>query len=160
MWRLVFGLGILHVGATAARELGDFFGTLDALQKASLEELQKAPNTGDVVAQSIRDWFGNKDNQNLIEALRRHGLNFGKGEEAAKVDDRLEGKTWVITGTLSEPREVFADLIRRHGGRVAASISGKTDFLLAGEEAGSKMEKARSLNVRVVNEDEFRQLIG
>jgi DNA ligase (NAD+) len=159
MWRLVFGLGILHVGATAARELGDFFGTLDALQKASLEQLQKAPNTGDVVAQSIRDWFDNKDNQNLIEALRRHGLNFGKGEEAAKVDDRLEGKTWVITGTLSEPREVFADLIRSHGGRVAGSISGKTDFLLAGEEAGSKLEKARSLNVRVVDEEEFRQLI-
>jgi DNA ligase (NAD+) len=157
---LVFGLGILHVGATAARELADFFGTLDALGKASLEELQKAPNTGDVVAQSIRDWFDNKDNQELIEALRRHGLNFGKGEEAAKVDDRLEGTTWVITGTLSQSRDVFADLIRSHGGRLASSVSGKTDFLLAGEEAGSKLEKARSLNVRVVNEEEFRRLIG
>jgi DNA ligase (NAD+) len=160
LWRLVFGLGILHVGATAARELADFFGTLDALGKASLEELQKAPNTGDVVAQSIRDWFDNKDNQELIEALRRHGLNFGKGEEAAKVDDRLEGTTWVITGTLSQSRDVFADLIRSHGGRLASSVSGKTDFLLAGEEAGSKLEKARSLNVRVVNEEEFRRLIG
>jgi DNA ligase (NAD+) len=159
-WRLIFGLGILHVGATAARELADFFRTLDALSKASLEELQKAPNTGDVVAGSIRDWFDNKDNQELIEALRRHGLSFGGGEETAKVDDRLEGTTWVITGTLSESREVFADLIRSHGGRLAASVSGKTDFLLAGEEAGSKLERARSLGVRVVNEEEFRRLIG
>jgi DNA ligase (NAD+) len=160
LWRLVFGLGILHVGATAARELADFFGTLDALGKASLEELQKAPNTGDVVAQSIRDWFDNKDNQELIEALRRHRLNFGKGEEAAKVDDRFDGTTWVITGTLSQPRDVFADLIRSHGGRLASSVSGKTDFLLAGQEAGSKLEKARSLSVRVVNEEEFRRLVG
>jgi DNA ligase (NAD+) len=160
VWRLVFGLGILHVGATAARELADFFGTLDALLKASVEELQKAPNTGEVVARSIRDWFDNKDNQELIEALRRHGLNFGGHGEAARVDDRLEGTTWVITGTLSEPREVFADLIRSHGGRSTSSVSGKTDFLLAGDEAGSKLEKARSLNVRVVNEQEFRGLIG
>jgi DNA ligase (NAD+) len=160
VWRLVFGLGILHVGATAARELADFFGTLDALRKASVEELQKAPNTGEVVARSIRDWFDNKDNQELIEALRRHGLNFGGHGEAARVDDRLEGTTWVITGTLSEPREVFADLIRSHGGRSTSSVSGKTDFLLAGDEAGSKLEKARSLNVRVVNEQEFRGLIG
>ena len=159
IWRLIFGLGILHVGATAARELADFFGTLDALRKASVEELQKAPNTGEVVARSIRDWFDNKDNQELIEALRRHGLKFGGGEESSKIDDRLEGTTWVITGTLSEPREALADLIRSHGGRVASSVSGKTDFLLAGEEAGSKLEKARSLNVRVVNEEEFRGLV-
>jgi DNA ligase (NAD+) len=72
----------------------------------------------------------------------------------------LEGTTWVITGTLSEPREVLADLIRSHSGRLAASVSGKTDFLLAGEEAGSKLDRARALGVRVVNEEEFRRLIG
>ena len=159
-WRLIFGLGILHVGATAARELADFFGKLDALQKAPVEELQKAPNTGEVVARSIRDWFDNKDNQELIEALRGHGLSFGGREEGAKVDDRLEGTTWVITGTLTQPREELAELIRSHGGRLTSSVSGKTDFLLAGDEAGSKFEKARSLNVRVVNEEEFRGLIG
>ena len=159
VWRLIFGLGILHVGATAARELADFFGTLDALGKASVEELQKAPNTGEVVARSIRDWFDSKDNQELIEALRRHGLSFGGREEGAKVDDRLEGTTWVITGTLSGSREAFAGLIKSHGGRLTSSVSGKTDFLLAGDDAGSKLEKARSLNVRVVNEEEFRRLI-
>jgi DNA ligase (NAD+) len=140
--------------------LADFFGRLDALGKASVEELQKAPNTGEVVARSIRDWFDNKDNQELIEALRRHGLSFGGREEGAKVDDRLEGTTWVITGTLSGSREAFAGLIKSHGGRLTSSVSGKTDFLLAGDDAGSKLEKARSLNVRVVNEEEFRGLIG
>jgi DNA ligase (NAD+) len=159
LWRLIFGLGILHVGATAARELADFFGTLDALRDASVEELLKAPNTGEVVARSIRDWFDNRDNQELIEALRRHGLSFGSREEASRIDDRLDGTTWVITGTLSQPREVFADLIRSHGGRLASSVSGKTDFLLAGADAGSKLDKARSLSVRVVNEEEFNRLI-
>jgi DNA ligase (NAD+) len=159
LWRLIFGLGILHVGATAARELADFFSNLDGLRAATVEELQKAPNTGEVVARSIRDWFDNKDNQALIEALRRYGLNFGGREEASKVDDRLEGTTWVISGTLSKPREVFADLIRSHGGRLTSTVSGKTDFLLAGDEAGSKLEKARSLNVRVVSEQEFRRLV-
>jgi DNA ligase (NAD+) len=160
VWRLIFGLGILHVGATAARELADFFGNLDALGKASVEELQKAPNTGEVVARSIRDWFDNRDNRDLIEALRRHGLNFGGQEGAPKVDDRLEGTTWVITGTLSKPREAFAELIRSHGGRLASSVSGKTDFLLAGEEAGSKLDKARTLNVRIVKAADFHRLIG
>ena len=159
LWRLIFGLGILHVGATAARELADFFGTLDALRGASVEELQKAPNTGEVVAQSIRDWFSNPDNLELIEALRRHGLSLGGREETVQVDDRLDGTTWVITGTLSQPREVLADLIRSHGGRLASSVSGKTDFLLAGAEAGSKLDKARSLSVQVVKEEEFRRLI-
>ena len=159
LWRLLFGLGILHVGATAARELADFFGDLDALRNASIEELQRAPNTGEVVARSIRDWFATKDNQALIEALRKHGLNFG-GKENAPIDDRLAGTTWVITGTLSEPREVFAELIRNHGGRLASSVSGKTDFLLAGPEAGSKLEKARSLGVRTINEEEFRRLLA
>ena len=158
-WRLIFGLGILHVGATAARELADFFGNLDGLGAATVEELQKAPNTGEVVARTIRDWFDSKDNQALIEALRRYGLNFGGRAEASKVDDRLEGTTWVITGTLSQPREVFADLIRSHGGRLTSTVSGKTDFLLAGDEAGSKLEKARSLSVRVVSEQEFRRLV-
>jgi DNA ligase (NAD+) len=159
-WRLLFGLGILHVGATAARELAEYFGSLDALQKASLESLKKAPNTGEVVAQSIWEWFRNPDNLSLVEALRGHGLNFGsKGCEEPK-SDRLVGSTWVITGTLSEPREVLAELIRSHGGKVSGTVSGKTDYLLVGEEAGSKLEKARSLGVKTVSETEFRKLIS
>ncbi|MBV8815972.1 MAG: NAD-dependent DNA ligase LigA [Verrucomicrobia bacterium] len=158
LWRLIFGLGILHVGATAARELGDFFGTLDALRDASVDELQRAPNTGEIVARSIKDWFSDSNNRALVEALRKHGLNFGGGKEE-QVDDKLMGTTWVITGTLSGPREVFADLIRKHGGRLTSSVSGKTNFLLAGSDAGSKLDKARGLGVRVVNEEELRRLI-
>jgi DNA ligase (NAD+) len=158
LWRLIFGLGILHVGATAARELADFFSTLDALRDASVEDLQRAPNTGEIVARSIKDWFSDPDNRALIEALRKHGLNFGGGKEE-RLDDKLVGTTWVITGTLSEPREAFAHLIRRHGGRLTSSVSGKTNFVLAGTDAGSKLDKARGLGVRVVSEEEFRRLI-
>jgi DNA ligase (NAD+) len=159
-WRLLFGLGILHVGATAARELAEYFGNLDALQKASVESLKKAPNTGEVVAQSIWEWFRNSDNVALIEALRGHGLNFGTKESEQPKSDRLAGSTWVITGTLSEPREVLAELIRSHGGKVSSTVSKKTDYLLVGEEAGSKLEKARSLGVKTVSEAEFRKLVS
>ena len=159
-WRLLFGLGILHVGATAARELAEYFGNLDALQKASLESLKKAPNTGEVVGQSIWEWFHNPDNLALIQALRDHGLNFGTTEAELPKSDRLAGSTWVITGTLSEPREVLAELIRSHGGKVVGTVSKKTDYLLMGEEAGSKLEKAKSLGVKTVTEAEFRQLLS
>jgi DNA ligase (NAD+) len=159
-WRLLFGLGILHVGATAARELAEYFGSVDALQKASLESLKKAPNTGEVVAQSIWEWFRNPDNAALIEALRGHGLNFGTEDGEQSKSDRLAGTTWVITGTLSEPRESLAELIRSHGGKITSTVSKKTDYLLVGEEAGSKLEKARTLGVKAISEAEFRKLIS
>jgi DNA ligase (NAD+) len=96
----------------------------------------------------------------LIQALRDHGLNFGTREAELPKSDRLTGSTWVITGTLSEPREVLAELIRSHGGKVVGTVSKKTDYLLVGEEAGSKLEKAKSLGVKTVAEAEFRKLIG
>jgi DNA ligase (NAD+) len=96
----------------------------------------------------------------LIQALRDHGLNFGTRETELPKSDRLAGSTWVITGTLSEPREVLAELIRSHGGKVVGTVSKKTDYLLVGEEAGSKLEKAKSLGVKTVAEAEFRKLIG
>ncbi len=160
LWRLIFGLGILHVGATASRELAEHFGSLDALRAATIEELQRVQNTGDVVAQSIHDWFRNADNLALLEALRSHGLNFGKGTAPKPLSARLAGTTWVITGTLSVSREEFAETIRQHGGRVSAGVSKKTTYLLAGEEAGSKLEKARQLGIQIIGESEFRQLAG
>ncbi|MBV8899242.1 MAG: NAD-dependent DNA ligase LigA [Verrucomicrobia bacterium] len=159
LWRLVFGLGILHVGATASRELASYFGTLDALRSAGVEELTRAHNTGYVMAQSIYDWFRNPDNAALIEALRRHGLNFGHKGEAQALSNKLAGTTWVITGTLSRPRDDFEELIRQHGGRITSSISKKTNYLLAGDEAGSKLPKARQLGVQVVGEKEFAALL-
>jgi DNA ligase (NAD+) len=164
LWRLIFGLGIIHVGGTAARALADHFGTLEALQAAATadppEELLRVPNTGEIVAQSIHDWFQSADNIALVKALKKHGLNFGEADRDERVSDALKGTSWVITGTLSEPRTVFEELIRQNGGRVASSVSKKTDYLLAGEEAGSKLEKATKLGVKAVDEAAFRKMIG
>jgi DNA ligase (NAD+) len=159
LWRLIFGLGIMHIGSTAARELAAHFKTLEAIQGASLEELIRVPNTGEVVATSIRDWFQNPDNISLIKALKRHGLNFGEANRDEVASNSLRGTSWVITGTLSESREVFEELIHRNGGRTTSSVSKKTDYLLVGEDAGSKLEKGRQLGVKIVNEAEFRQLL-
>jgi len=160
LWRLIFGLGILHVGATAARELATHFGRMEALQNASLADLLRVPNTGEVVAGSIHDWFLDPDNIALIEALKRHGLNFGQADRVEAKSETFRGTSWVITGTLSENREKFEELIRRHGGRTTGSVSKKTTHVLAGEDAGSKLSKARQLGIRIVTEDEFRAMAG
>ena len=160
LWRLLFGLGILHVGATAARELAGHFKTLEALQSASLDELIRVPNTGEVVGASIRDWFQNGDNSALIQALKKHGLNFGEADRPETGGQVFRGTSWVITGSLSEPREVFDELIRRHGGRTTASVSKKTNYLLAGEDAGSKLDKARQIGIEIVDEEKLREMIG
>ena len=157
---MLFGLGILHVGATAARELAGHFKTLEALQSASLDELIRVPNTGEVVGASIRDWFQNGDNSALIQALKKHGLNFGEADRPETGGQALHGTSWVITGSLSQPREVFDELIRRHGGRTTSSVSKKTNYLLAGEDAGSKLDKARQLGIEIVDEEKFREMIG
>jgi DNA ligase (NAD+) len=132
---------------------------MEALQAASLEDLIRAPNTGEVVGQSIRDWFANSDNIELIKALKRHGLNFGESDPKKEESSALHGTAWVITGTLSEPREVFEELVRSNGGRISSGVSKKTSYLLAGEEAGTKLEKARSLGVTIVDEAKFREMI-
>ena len=158
-WRIVFGLGILHVGTTAARTLLEHFGSIDALAAASIEELTQCPDIGAVVAPSIHAWFRDESNQVLLRRLRDAGLTFVQRQVEA-ASDRLAGTTWVITGTLSQERELIADLIRANGGKVSSSVSGKTTYLLAGEEAGSKMEKARKLGVRVIDEVTFRSMLA
>ena len=115
------------------------------------EELTRAHNTGYVMAQSIYDWFRNPDNAALIEALRRHGLNFGHKGEAEALSNKLAGTTWVITGTLSRPRDYFEELIRRHGGRITSSVSRKTNYLLAGEEAGGRHHGADAARDEVLH---------
>ena len=153
LWRLLFGLGILHVGAAAARKLAGKFHTLDQLAAATPAELETTEDVGAVMAQSIHDFFRLPHNKTLLESLRRHGLNFGEHDErAAPASQELSGETWVITGTLSHPRDEIAELIRRHGGTVSGSVSKKTSYVLAGEEAGSKLDKAQSLGVPVVDE--------
>jgi DNA ligase (NAD+) len=158
--RLIFGLGILHVGVSASRALADHFPNLDAIMKGSVEELQRIPDVGEVVGRSIHDFFREPGNLEMIEKLRGAGLQF-KGEEK-KLDhsaSKMKGTTWVITGTLSQSRDEIAEMIIAHGGRVSGSVSKKTSFLLAGEDAGSKLEKAKKLGLRVVDEAELRKMI-
>lgn len=157
-WRLVFGLGILHVGAGGARKLLEHFGGIDAIAAASAEELMQCPDIGEVVAVSIHAWFREAHNIALLDRLRSAGLNFTQRTVAA-ASDKLNGTTWVITGTLSQDRETIADTIRANGGKVSGSVSGKTTYLLAGEEAGSKLDKATKLGVKILSEAEFRAML-
>jgi DNA ligase (NAD+) len=162
LWRLIFALGILHVGSSAARTLAGHFRSLDALAAAGVEQLRDLEDIGEVVAESVVTFFNDPRNRALIERLSAAGLNFSEGTEGTeeRVSDALANQTWVITGTLSQPRPVFEALIRAHGGKVAGSVSRKTHGVLYGDEAGSKLDKARSLGVRTLDEAGFRQLIG
>jgi DNA ligase (NAD+) len=160
LWRLLFGLGILHVGVSASRALADHFPNLDAVMNASVEELQRIPDVGKVVGQSIHDFLREPGNLEMIEKLRCAGLQF-KAEEKT-VDhsaSKMKGTTWVITGTLSQSRDEIAEVIIANGGKVSGSVSKKTSFVLAGEDAGSKLERARKLGIRVVDETDFRTML-
>jgi DNA ligase (NAD+) len=159
LWRLLNGLGIPHIGVTSARDLASRFQTLDALASASDETLLTIHSIGEIMASAIHAWFQSPENRSLLESLRAAELNFGEADApSAPSDNRLEGTIWVLTGTLSISREEAAETIRRLGGKVTGSVSKKTTHLLAGEEAGSKLEKARELGVPVLDEVTFRQL--
>jgi DNA ligase (NAD+) len=162
LWRLLAALGIPHVGVTVARTLAASFGTLDRLAAASEEELVAVEEIGPIMATAIHGWFRDPSVITLVEKLRTAGLNFGERDpkgSAPAADGPLKGTTWVLTGTLSIPREEAAELIRTKGGKVSGSVSAKTTYLLAGEEAGSKLEKAQKLGVKVLNEVEFRKMV-
>ncbi len=160
LWRLLFGLGILHVGVSASRALADHFPNLEAIWGSSVEELQQIPDVGEIVGQSIHDFFREPHNLAVIEKLRKAGLRFEAEPKVAGAAPGFKNTTWVITGSLSESRDEIAELIRARGGKVSGSVSKKTSYVLAGEEAGSKLEKAKKLGVRVLNEDEFRKMLG
>ena len=163
VWKLVFGLGIPHVGASSARSLMRRFGGLHALAAASPEELESIDDVGEVVSASIRSFFTDDGTQAMIAELEALGLSFGAESPIAETEPassgKLSGTTWVITGTLSQSREVFVDLIVAAGGKVASGVSGSTTYLLAGEKAGSKLSKATSLGVTVVDELTFGSMI-
>ncbi|HEX7518281.1 MAG TPA: NAD-dependent DNA ligase LigA [Chthoniobacterales bacterium] len=160
LWRLIFGLGILHVGVSASRALADHLPNLDAIMKGSVEELERIPDVGEVVGRSIHDFFREPGNLKTIEKLRRAGLQF-KGDEKTldHSASKMKGTTWVITGTLSQSRDAIAEMIIAQGGKVSGSVSKKTSFVLAGEDAGSKLEKAKKLGIRVVGEADLRKMM-
>jgi DNA ligase (NAD+) len=162
LWRLLAGLGIPHVGVTVARTLGSSFGTIDRLAGATVAELCAVEEIGEIMATVIHGWFRDPEVVALLEKLRGAGLNFGERDPkdvAPATVGPLKGSIWVITGTLSIPREEAAELIRANGGKVSGSVSAKTTYLLAGDEAGSKLSKAEKLGVKVLSEEEFRNLL-
>ena len=163
LWKLLFGLGILHVGATGARTLAARFRTMDGVVAAPLDEIRRVPDIGSVVGLSVFEFFENPANRENLERLRAAGLNFGERDPAAPASaaaSAIAGQRWVLTGTLSRSREEITELILEKGGKVSGSLSNKTDYLLAGAEAGSKLEKAKTLGVKVVDEAEFRRMLG
>jgi DNA ligase (NAD+) len=160
-WRVLYGLGILHVGAGSAKSLCKHFPTLDQVLDAGVDQLMEAEDIGEVIAQSVVQWRGDSTNRKLVERLQKAGVNF-KSElyRPAAAAGPLAGKTFVLTGTLpSMTREAATARIESLGGNVSGSVSRKTDFVLAGEEAGSKLEKAQKLGVKIIGEAEFVKMI-
>ena len=156
--RLIYALGIRQVGVKTGKSLAAAFGSMDALMDAPLEALTAVPDIGEITAQSIYEWFRQDQSQHLIRRLREAGLNF----ESKRVisDTRLAGKTVVLTGTLSRfTREEATEKIELLGGKASGSVSRKTSFVVAGENAGSKERKARELGIPVLTEDEFWEMI-
>jgi DNA ligase (NAD+) len=151
--RFLFGLGIRHVGEATAKELARHFGQLDAIMDASVEALSEVNDVGPVVAQSIRTFFEQPHNREVVEQLRACGLSWEEGEPAARAPQPLAGKTFVLTGTFPTlSRDQAKDLLEAAGAKVAGSVSKKTDYVVAGAEAGSKLEKAQALGVAVIDE--------
>ncbi|SPE50867.1 DNA ligase [Verrucomicrobia bacterium] len=160
LWRLLYGLGILHVGAGVAKALGRCFATLDDVFAASLDHLTECEDVGEVIAQSIVQWHGDQRNRGLLERLRKAGLNFKSAlYQPARAAGALAGKTFVLTGTLPTlKREEAAAKIEAAGGKVTSSVSKKTDYVVAGYDAGSKLAKAQKLGVKIINEEELTKL--
>jgi DNA ligase (NAD+) len=157
---LLFGLGIRHVGKTVAQLLARRFGTMQALMRASVEEINDVPGVGSAIADAAVAFFCERRNQELLRRLERAGLSFTE-PRAAAVGGALVGKTYVLTGTLPTlSRSQATELIESAGGRVAGSVSKKTDAVVAGGEAGGKLDKAQALGVEVIDEDELLRRVG
>jgi DNA ligase (NAD+) len=159
--RLLYAIGIRHVGEGGAQALARAFGSMEALLKAPIEALETVSDVGPVVARAVRAFLDEPRNQELIDKLRLAGVNMASAVvDDAGVDRSLAGKTFVLTGTLaSMGRDDATEAIKARGGRVAGSVSGKTSYLVIGADAGSKLEKARSLGVPILTEEEFKALI-
>lgn len=157
--RLLYGLGIRHVGEHVAQVLADHFGSLDRIQSASEEELSEVPEIGPVIAKSIADFFALPQNREVIEKLRRAGVN--PQVRRVQTGTAVSGKTFVFTGGLEAfTREEAEEKVRQLGGRAASSVSKNTDYVVAGPGAGSKLQKARELGIPVLTEEEFIKMIG
>jgi DNA ligase (NAD+) len=160
--RLIYALGIRNVGEATARDLARHFGSLDRLAAADETELQEVPDVGPVVAQSIAAFFARPDNRAMIDALRAAGMRWEEGAPAARAPrGRLSGKTFVLTGTLPTlSRDEATAMIEAAGGKVSGSVSRKTDYVVVGDDPGSKLAKAEALGIPLLDEDGLRNLVG
>ena len=157
--RFIFALGIRHVGEAGARDLALYFRTLEALRAATVEDLLQVHDVGEVLAESIRAFFDEPHNNAVVDELLSEGVHWK--QEEVQVNPEVAGKTFVLTGTLPTlSRDKAKDMILSLGGKVSGSVSKKTDYVLAGEAAGSKLEKAQSLGVAIIDEARFMQMIG
>ena len=158
--RLLFGLGIRYVGKKTAKILSKYYKTMDNLIKADFDELKSINDIGDVIAKSIVDYFSDEKNINLINRLKDLNLNMRYlGEEVNTSNENINGKTFVITGTLSRPRDEIKEEIEGLGGNVTGSVTKKTDYVIAGEKAGSKLTKANELGIKVLTEEEYNNML-
>ncbi|MBO5348586.1 MAG: NAD-dependent DNA ligase LigA [Clostridia bacterium] len=159
LFKLITGLGIRHIGVKSAKNLAKHFKTMDNLMNASLEELSVQNDVGEITAKSIYEFFREEQSIDLINKLKEAGVNMESLEEESS-DNRFEGQTFVLTGALSKyTRDEASDIIEKLGGKISGSVSKKTAYVLAGEDAGSKLTKAQNLGVTVITEEEFEEMI-
>lgn len=156
--KLLFALGIRQVGAKAAKVLASHFKTFEALENTSLEELTTIEDVGEITAQSLLNWLASPQSKDLINKLRQAGVNMESKEQS--IDNRFAGQTFVLTGTLIKfDRKSAEAMIEARGGKASSSVSKKTTYVVAGDSAGSKLQKAQELNIPVLSEDEFAQML-
>lgn len=159
LYHLITALGIRHVGNKASKVLARKYRTIDNLAKASFEDLSAINDIGPIVANSIKEFFEQEQTLDLIKKLKEAGVNMNSKEEEIQ-DNRFEGKTFVLTGSLENyTRGEASNIIEKFGGKTSGTVSKKTDYVLAGEDAGSKLTKAQNLGVTIISEKEFEDLI-
>lgn len=156
--KLIFAFGIRHVGEKAAKLLSEHFGTIDSIMSATVIDVLSIEGFGRIMAESVIEFFSKPETKDLVERLKNYGVNMASKKE--KIDSRFEGMTFVLTGTLpTYTRAEASEIIEKFGGKVSGSVSKKTTYVLAGEEAGSKLTKAQSLGIKIIDEEEFNRLV-
>ena len=159
LYQLITALGIRHVGNKASKVLARKYRTIDNLAKASFEDLSAINDIGPIVANSIKEFFEQEQTLDLIKKLKEAGVNMNSKEEEIQ-DNRFEGKTFVLTGSLENyTRGEASNIIEKFGGKTSGTVSKKTDYVLAGEDAGSKLTKAQNLGVTIITEEQFKEML-
>jgi DNA ligase (NAD+) len=159
--RVLFSLGIRHIGETTAKLLASHFKNIDNLRAATKEELLTVEEVGETIANSILEYFSNSENLAVIQRLKEVGLRFDSENDSSTISELLKGVTIVVSGNFSRSREEIKKLIVAHSGKCTGSISGSTTYLLAGEKAGpEKLKKAEKLNVKILTEEELYKIIN